>query len=197
MVEPDQTQATHLAGPAPTPEPAGDPIPWKDVQEFARGVARNICGRRYDHLVDDIAQESAVRLWKNHGRITKDWKAFLYKIVWNQALKQVGREKSLGSLLRGDSASLEGAPDNSPGPLTEAVEGELKANLEVVLDELEVRFGLGTRAIVEFRSEGMTWGEIVEALGIPLRTCTLRYQKAEAWTCKRLSLSLPEGGGHE
>jgi len=197
MVGPDQSQASHSAGSGVTPEPAGEPIPWKDVLEVAHSIALRICGARYAHLADDIAQESAVRLLKNSGRITSGWRQLLYKIAVNRARSCLQRERRSESLVGPDSASVEVAPAETPGPLAQVLAGELELELKALLGKLDLMFGLGTRAIVEFRSKGIPWKEIVGIVVLPDRTCRLRHKKAEAWITKHLSLHLRKGGEHD
>jgi RNA polymerase sigma factor (sigma-70 family) len=198
MAVPEDRQDQAGAEATATGQHPSGAIPWEEVFDCARRVAIRFCSDGLAHLADDIAQEAAVRLLNNGHRIATNWQAFLYQITVNLARTHVKRERRRlrGIGRRGHEALLD--ESSSDPEVTSQVEAvELDERLEASLAELDIKFGLGTRAIVEFRAQKMTWKDIEDALSIPLRTCSDRHSRAVAWLRRQLSLPPRKGGDHE
>ena len=161
------------------------------------GGLRGFCKDGFAHLEDDIAQVAATRLFRSSDRIRTSWKGFLRRAVANAAHDLIGREMRSRNYVRPNQGVLDDATCDEPEVPALAAAAELQDQLEAMLTELDVEFGLGTRAIVELRSQETPWKVIAESLDIPLRTCSDRHSKAEAWLRKRLSLPPRKRGGHE
>src|SRR5205823_48129 len=99
--------------------------------------------------------------------------------------------------VRFDSEATLLEEDAWPLPLDQLIEKETEAELRTLLGQLDERFGAGTRAIFELRSQDVPWNEIVAIVELPLRTCSDRETKAKKWLFKRLSLQESRGGHHE
>jgi RNA polymerase sigma factor (sigma-70 family) len=203
MAVPEQSQTsisadTAAMGGQPGP---GVVIPWNTVPAYARKIARGFCQDGLAHLEDDIVQEASLRLFKSSNQIRTSWKGFLRRTVANVAHDLIGHEMRLRRLIRQDQQALAESPSADPEApdlvATAELEGKLEVEFEAMLAELDVKFGLGTRAIVELRAEKVPWEEIAQALEIPLRTCSYRHGKAEAWLRKKLSLPPQKGGNDE
>ena len=95
------------------------------------------------------------------------------------------------------SPLVETAAGNKLDPLDQAAARELQTKYVTLLGELDVRFGLGTHAILDFRAEGKSWEEIALIVPLSVKTCWNRHKKATEWLCKGLSLPLPKGEQHE
>ncbi len=194
MVAPGQSQIAQSGGPFPPAGPVGDPIPWHDARELARQIALPLCGRRYHHLVDDIVQESLVRLFRNGSRITKGWRPFLSKITSNAARTALQREQRSRRILAPNQALVETTLDENHDPSEQVWLAECQQTFRSLLDRLDVEFGLGTRAIVELRIEGVPWKDIMNILRKPVRTCSSREARALNWIYRKLSLRIGKEG---
>jgi DNA-directed RNA polymerase specialized sigma24 family protein len=197
MAVPEQSQIPILDDTTATGGEPGDVIPWKVVPAYARKIALSFCKDGFAHLADDIAQEAAIRLFKNSNQIRTSWKGLLRRIVANVAHDLVGDEIRLRKLVRQNQAALDGSLCAGPEAPDLVATTELEGNFEAMLAELDIKFGLGTRAIVDLRGQKLPWKDVVEALGIPERTCRFRHDKAEAWLTKQLSLPPRKGSDHE
>jgi DNA-directed RNA polymerase specialized sigma24 family protein len=178
-------------------ECAGPNIPWDEAVERAHRASLGFCGVQRRHLAEDVAQESLRRLFLNAGRIHRGWKAMLSVIVLNVARTFLRREAARGARVRLDPAAVEAAPIEEPSPVDQALRAEDNAVVESLLAEVDAKFGLGTRAIIEFRCEGLPWEEIVKVAQLSERACRYRYKKALAWVRERFSLEGAEGGQND
>lgn len=200
MAVPEQGQT---AIPIDTAAPGGqllDSIPWGLAPDYARKIARGFCRDGFAHLADDVTQEAMIRLFNNRTRIRTSWKGFLRTTVANAARDLIGREmREIESRrkVQQDREALDGATCSEGGVPDLVAMAELEEELEAALTKLDERFGEGTRAIIELRAQRIPWGEISEALDIPLRTCSDHHGKAAMWLRKQLSLAPGKGGDHE
>jgi RNA polymerase sigma factor (sigma-70 family) len=197
MAAPEQGQTPIPANTTKLGGHLRDPIPWGYVSAYARKIARGFSQDGFAHLEEDIAQIAAARLFKNCDRIRTSWKGFLRRAVANAAYDLIGHEIRSRDRIRPDQGILDDVTCGEPGVPDLAAAAELEDKLEAMLTELDVEFGLGTRAIIELRSQKTPWKVIAESLDIPLRTCSDRHGKAEAWLRKQLSLPPRKGGDHE
>ena len=160
MAEPGQSHSAPATAIDLAPGAEGNSIPWGEVRERARRIALRDCDPGQAHLADDIAQESAIKLFENSSRIRIGWKPYLSQIVANTAQTFLKREGNLRRRTCTDSTIVESAADDEPNTHDQVSSIEPEARLNSLLDELDVRFGLGTRAILEFRTEKIPWEEI-------------------------------------
>jgi len=142
---------------------------------------------------EDLAQEAMLRIVRNKKPVRRSWRALvrttISRLVWNHQRD----EGTQGDHLHFDAKAAAGARDEWPGPLDRLIEEETEAELATFLEELDERFGVGTRAIVEFRIQGIPWDEVADLVGLPLRTCSRREAKALEWLSQRRSLQVAEG----
>jgi len=182
----------------PAPSSGGDgTIPWQQASDAAHACARRLFGYQDRQLAEDVAQESLLKLQRYDGRIRVGWGPLLYTIVLNRGREQFAAQDAKRSKVRSDTTAAEAATAEASSVPDLAINDERLASLEQHLQGLDVKFGIGTRAIVDFRSQGMAWRDIVHATGIPLRTCSDRHTKAMTWLCDRLSLQPTQGGPHD
>jgi DNA-directed RNA polymerase specialized sigma subunit, sigma24 homolog len=118
-------------------------------------------------------------------------------IVQNTAKTHLKRELTRRRALPAARDEEGDPPDGQPGPGQEAFLNECRAKLPGLLAKLDERFGRGTRAIVELRSQGVPWARIVEIVSLSERTCSTRIKEATKWIAKCLSLEAARRGQDE
>jgi DNA-directed RNA polymerase specialized sigma24 family protein len=197
MAEPEQRQTPISSDRRGVAWYPGDSIPWKDVPAYARKIARGLCWDGFAHLEDDIAQEAELRLFEHSDQVKTSWKGVLRTTVANVARDLIRREIRQRRIVGEYEAAQRQSPRAEPEAAELAVANEIESKLESLLIELDVQFGLGTRAIVDLRTANVPWKVIATDLDIPLRTCSDRHCKAEAWLRQQLSLPPLKGGHHE
>lgn len=189
---------TQSSDPPPPSSPGGSgAIPWPDASDAAHAFARRLFGYRDRHLAEDVAQEALMRLQPYDGRVKAGWKPLLYTILLNAGRERFSAEDAKRAKVRPDTTEAENAPADVQSVPDLATNDERLAAIEQRLEQLDEKFGAGTRAIIDFRFQGMAWDPISHATGIPVRTCSDRYTKAMTWLCDRLSLQPAQGGRHD
>lgn len=146
-----------------------------------------------DADAEDALQEVFLRLFdqavKFDGR--SRFSTWLYRLAVNRCLnllKQRGRQ-SLPSLSAIPESSL--PPDPAPSPLEVAAREEERQIADRLLDEL----GPEHKAIVVLREiEGLSYGEIGEALEIPIGTVMSRLARAREKLARVIADYRQEGG---
>jgi RNA polymerase sigma factor (sigma-70 family) len=193
MLVPDNNPA-QKSGSGPLGSVGSAGIPWREALVRAHREALAYCGPRHRELAEDVAQESLSKLFKNTGRVRVSWKAMLSKIVVNTARTRLKRDAARRARCWPDTAAVSAAPSEEPEPIDQAGWSEAAALLKPLLAQLDARFGRGTRAIVDFRAEGLPWEEIAGVVDLSERTCRYRHEKARAWLSERLALEAVKGG---
>jgi RNA polymerase sigma-70 factor (ECF subfamily) len=121
--------------------------------------------------VDDVAQESFVRLYKNLERYKGEasLKTYLIRIAINQAINHLNKEKRKNNIFEITGREI---PPSENG----TTQLDLREWLLKGLDELEPRF----REIIVLRMvEGYSTEETAEILGIPVGTVGSRLNRAQ------------------
>ena len=72
---------------------------------------------------------------------------------------------------------METTLDENHDPSEQVWLAQCQQTFRSLLDRLDVEFGLGTRAIVELRIEGVPWKDIMNILKKPERTCSFSGSK--------------------
>jgi len=193
MLAPDNNPA-QKSGSGPLESAGAGGIPWREALERAHREALFYCGLDNRELAEDVAQEALGKLFKNSGRIRKSWKALLSKIVVNTAKTKLKRDAARRARCWPNTEAVSAAASEEPEPVNQAGLAEAAALLKLLMAELDARFGRGTRAIVDFRGEGLPWGQITGVVDLSERTCRDRHVKARAWLCERLALDAVKGG---
>jgi RNA polymerase sigma-70 factor (ECF subfamily) len=149
------------------------------VHEHARflyRVAHSVL--RHAEDAEDAVQDALLKLYRGEGwREMREERAFLARVVWRAALDK--RERRLVSFERG--FENEGAelylPDLRPTPERAAAEGDERALLHELIDELpaELRETLLLSAIEELNSR-----EVGEVMGVPEGTVRTRLMRARS-----------------
>jgi RNA polymerase sigma factor (sigma-70 family) len=193
MLAPDNNPAQKSgSGPLDSVGPGG--IPWREALERAHREALAYCGPEKHDLAEDVAQVALRKLFKNRDRVRVSWKAMLSKIVVNTAKTQLRRDAARRTRCWPHTEAVSAAASEEPEPVEQAGWTEAAALLKPLMAELDARFGRGTRAIVDFRAEGLSWEEIAGVVDLSERTCRYRHEKARAWLCERLALDAVKGG---
>lgn len=163
-------------------------VPWADAARFAHRQAIRLLDGRNPGLAEDIAQTSLLKLFQNATRIRTDWRGLLSRIVLNTARSKIKAERSRRARVATNMAATESAPCCSAPPSAPLLAEEAAAALASSLAKLDAAFGSGTRAIVDFRAQGVSWEEIAGIMKLADRTCRYRHEKALAYLVERLSI---------
>jgi DNA-directed RNA polymerase specialized sigma24 family protein len=162
-----------------------------------RHSAVRFVGPHRRDVAEDIAQEALLRMVRNEEPIQTTWQALLRTIVTRLVWNHRRDEETQRGHVRFDSEAALLAQDGWPGPPDLLIERETEAELWILLGQLDERFGAGTRAIFELRSQGVPWKEIVAIVELSVRTCSNRETAAIEWLYQRLSLQETRGRHHE
>jgi hypothetical protein len=134
-----------------------------------------------------------LRICRNKKPIRSSWQALVRttvtRLVWNHRRDEATRKGHV----RFDSEAALLARDVWPGALDNLIEEETETELLALLGQLDERFGAGTRAILELRSQAVPWKEVIAIVDLPLRTCSDREARAKQWLTDRLSLHESRG----
>jgi RNA polymerase sigma-70 factor (ECF subfamily) len=143
------------------------------VQEHARflyAVAFSLLRHRQD--AEDAVQDALLKLYRGESwRTMQDERAFLARVVWRSALDRHAK-RSVGVE---DEAAEQRVVDLRPTPELAAAEGDERALLQQLIDELpeELRLPLVLSAMEEMSSR-----EIGEVMGLPEGTVRTRLMRA-------------------
>ncbi len=162
---------------------------FERFREAAYGVALRITGRSEDAL--DVVQDSFIRAFERLGDFQQEagFQTWLLRIVSNRALDILrARKVRLAIPLDGgdDEPRYEPATDDGAAlPGDELERGELAGRLRRAIEALPP----DQRAVFALYATGdMTYGQIAEALGIPIGTVMSRLYHAR----RRLHEMLPD-----
>jgi RNA polymerase sigma-70 factor (ECF subfamily) len=147
------------------------------VHEHARflyRVAHSLL--RHPQDAEDAVQDALLKLYRGESwREMREERAFLARVVWRAALdKRDRRLVHFETGLNGESAELQ-LPDFRPSPEHAAADGDERALLHELIDELpaELRETLLLSAIEEMSSR-----EVSEVMGVPEGTVRTRLMRA-------------------
>lgn len=158
------------SAPEPSPGPGQNDLRW-----FAEEVhPHDACLRSYLRSslppsadVDDVVQESYIRIWKARARepITSA-KAFLFRIARNLALDRLRRQRS-APMLGMDNLDALPAPDDATSAVDSISRQEKEQLLAEALATLPPR---GRELIILCKLDRLSHREAAEKLGISERT---------------------------
>jgi RNA polymerase sigma-70 factor (ECF subfamily) len=135
----------------------------------------------------DVSQEALVRLWQHRDSVeesgTRPW---LMRTAHNLCIDRLRRRKVRGEVAEGDTVVALQTDDN-PGPQRVAESTEIRRKIERALGMLPEL----DRAVIVMREvQGLPYGEIAGALGLPLGTLKARLHRAR----ERLRTRLTQAG---
>ena len=139
---------------------------WQRLLRFVEGILHQ------EGAGEDVVQEAFIRLWmrRTELRLEGSFRAFLYTLTRNAAideLRRSGRRKTLSE--RADP------PVAPPSPLAGAEASELQAVADVAIASLPPR----RREVFRLaRTEGLSYKEIAEVLGISPQTVANQMSRA-------------------
>lgn len=176
---------------------AGDPGAFEDLVRRHEGrVYRFLLRMLGDSTeAEDVAQETFLSLHRNGHRFRGEalFSTFVYRVATNGALNRkrgLGRRNSWYRRFAEHQAVGENLPAAPPDPEGAAVHAELHA---LVQREL-LRVPDALRApLVLYDVEGLSYGEIAAALGIPAGTVKSRIHRARRLLRERLSPFVDDG----
>jgi RNA polymerase sigma-70 factor (family 1) len=156
---------------------------WKRLERFVDGILGA------DASAEDVVQEAFIRLW-NHRKDLKlegSFKALLFTLTRNAAIderRRVARRVALAEKLD--------PPAPGPSPLTETATSELRLIALKAVERLPER----RREIFKLaRTEGLSYKEISEVLGLSLQT--VANQMSRALTTLHEELDRTFKNGHD
>lgn len=127
-----------------------------------------------NEIAEEVVQDVFYNVWKNRDsiRITRSWKAYLYRSVYNHSMMYLRKVRREMSLEEGLFPEKEG---NSPNPFQELEYQEVSGVLSDTIGRLPER----TREIFLLnRQEGLKYREIAERLSISVKTVEANMGKA-------------------
>jgi RNA polymerase sigma-70 factor (ECF subfamily) len=172
--------ADTLSAPSQTPElptalptsvgPSVDPAKWftekvrphdAQLKSYLRGSFPSI------RDVDDVVQESYLRIWKAAAREpVKSAKAFLYLVARRVALNFVRKERNSPIDAYGDEA-MSGVLDDKPNALEAAI---IQDRIDLLADALMALPARCREVVVLHKMKGLTQKEVAAQLGLSERT---------------------------
>lgn len=152
---------------------------FEQHRDVAYRVAKRITGRHEDAM--DVVQESFIKAFDGLAGFQRDsgFRTWLLRIVSNRSLdllrsRRVRLARSIESGSEDDRGGIE-LPAHAPGVSEGLERGELAERLKRAIDSLPA----DQRSVFALYSSGdMTYGEIAEALGIPIGTVMSRLYHA-------------------
>jgi RNA polymerase sigma-70 factor (ECF subfamily) len=150
------------------------------VFQVAYAVLRNA------HDAEDAAQETFLKLYRNHGwRQAQNERAFLARVAWRVAIdmqRHAGSAKT--SSIEPLFATSFDVPSPHPGPERTLLDANEHAMIHSMIDALpeELRIPLALSATSELSSR-----EIAAILGIPDGTVRTRLQRARQMLLQKLA----------
>ena len=159
---------------------------------------------RHREIAADLTQETFVRAWESLPRLRKPgaFRGWLHRIAANLVRDEVKSGRSrlevTESTLLGDAetfqqeapAQLEAPAPESEMPEQRLVNGELSRHVWSALEELSEEH---RAAVVMHHMEGMSVGEIAQAMGVRPGTIMSRLSRAQEALRHRLSRYVEEG----
>jgi RNA polymerase sigma-70 factor (ECF subfamily) len=122
----------------------------------------------------DVAQEALVKLWKHWDRVdAAGTRAWLMRATHNMCIDRIRRRKVRSEVDGEEIIPMQA--DEAPGPKQLAHSSELGRAIERALERLSP----DDRAVIVLREvQGLPYGEIAEALNMPLGTLKARLHRA-------------------
>ena len=155
------------------------------VDKYKAGVyALAYSKLRNFHDAQDVAQEAMIRLWQQRGRVNgQGARPWLMRTAHNLCIASI-RKRKVRAEVDDDDAVIDRQRGVEPGAeqLTESSElgRAIHKELEGMLPQ--------DRAVIVMREvQGLPYGEIAEALGLPLGTLKARLHRARDRLRSRLS----------
>jgi len=155
------------------------------IGEAGAAVRRFLFGMCGDwEKAEDLAQEALLKAWKGRqgfdGR--SEPRTWIFAIARNQWLDSLRREKARPTTEQVNEATY--IPRSSPAPDSAARRGELARAVNAALGELpaEQREALALR-----ESEGLSFAQVAELLGVPVPTAKSRVRYALLKLAERLA----------
>jgi RNA polymerase sigma-70 factor (ECF subfamily) len=146
---------------------------------------------------EDVAQEAFLSLYRHGHRFRREarFSTFLYRVAANAALNRrrtLGRSRARDKRLEQRQAVGIDLPVSPRDPEDAAAGAEVRAKVQNALLELPMDLRL---AVVLYDIEGLAYGEIAGALGIPEGTVKSRIHRARRALRDRLQASAGAGRG--
>ncbi len=154
---------------------------WKRLERFVDGILDTEGG------AEDVVQEAFIRLWNRRRELKFEgsFKAFLFTLARNAAIderRRSGRRLALSKKID--------PPVAGPSPLTAAVTSELRQIAFAAVERLPER----RREIFKLaRTEGFSYKEISEVLGLSLQTVANQMSRALTALHEDLDRTLENG----
>jgi len=153
---------------------------FRDLVEMHRHRIFNLCcyylGPSQD--AEDVAQEVLVRLWRNLDRVDeKALSVWLARVTRNLCLDLLRKKKRDRGIFSGDGfeAACEGVANGRDDPRAALEERDLRRQILLAMQGMEEPY----RGILILREiQEMSYGEIGEALGLPLNTVRVYLHRA-------------------
>ena len=135
----------------------------------------------------DVAQEAMIRLWQHRGRVNgQGARPWLMRTAHNLCIDSIRRRKVRSEVDEGD-AVIERQQGSAPDAAQLTESGELGRAIRKELEEMLPQ----DRAVIVMREiQGLPYGEIAEALDLPLGTLKARLHRAR----DRLRVKLSRAG---
>ena len=147
-------------------------------------------GNRED--AEEVVQDVLLRLWKNWREMEPDQlPAWITRVARNACLDALRRRKSYRKLVSDEDGeeALERAAAGGPGPEELMEASEFQQQLEVALQALPEEH----RTIVVLREiQGLKYGEIAGALGLPLNTVKVYLHRGRRALREQLRKSMDD-----
>jgi RNA polymerase sigma-70 factor (ECF subfamily) len=145
---------------------------------------------------DDVTMETFLRAWQAIGQFNgrSSLKSWLYRIAHNCAIDAIRKRSRRREVLPAPDddgrGPMERIPDaNAPLPARELERGELRDELDQALQKLPTDH----RLVILLRySDGLSYGEIAAAAGLPIGTVMSRLFNGK----RKLQNLLKAGGRH-
>ncbi|MBL9207512.1 MAG: sigma-70 family RNA polymerase sigma factor [Opitutaceae bacterium] len=126
------------------------------------------------HEVDDVVQESFLRLWKRNAiRPIASAKSFLFRSAQNLALDFL-RRKRRSPFATASSLDISGVIDDGATPSQALTHDELAEIFAAALDALPAKC---CQVVIMHKLQGRSQKEVAAALGISVRTVEFHIQK--------------------
>jgi len=156
----------------------GDPTAFESIlathERLIYSICLRMCGNREDAM--DIAQETAVRVWRNIGRYTGDaaLSTWIYRIATNACLDHLRKQR--------DALSIDELGEDGFSPATgehENPEGVLQGRetMRTVQHALMLLPEEQRAAVILRDIRNLTYEEVAQTLGINLNTAKSRISR--------------------
>jgi RNA polymerase sigma-70 factor (ECF subfamily) len=123
----------------------------------------------------DVAQEAMIRLWQHRGQVNgQGARPWLMRTTYNLCIDSIRKRKVRSEVDEGD-AVIERQQGKNPDAARLTASGELGLAIRKALEGMQPQ----DRAVIVMREvQGLPYGEIAEALDLPLGTLKARLHRA-------------------